>query len=137
MSTAALKRDNPVVRLEEKFKGWVMQQPEWLAIVAMPRPERRAAMKELASRLYTIPTMDGVNTVPRQTRRMVERAVQKQVEQVQEALAARALLLEAAASTALDGETQAVEEEPTDFEGTKPVIGFIEDDRVVVEEEEE
>ncbi len=70
---AALKKDNPVVQLEQKFLGWVTQQPEWLAIVAMPRQQRRAAMKELANRLYTIPVMDGVNTIPRVVRRKVSK----------------------------------------------------------------
>lgn len=90
---AALKRDNPVALLEQKFLGWVVQQPEWLAIVAMPRQQRRAAMKELANRLYTIPVMDGANTIPRVVRRKVSKqlaAAAKQNEmtfQIREALA--------------------------------------------------
>jgi hypothetical protein len=162
---APLKRDDPVVTLVEKFKAWVQEQPEWLVLIQLDRHARRAGMKELASRLYTIATMDAANTVPRVVRRkaakqlsrvandlarkqvldsvkaqeqmllqaaveigrqqgedlaMEKQAVKQQVQEMiesgeispeaaQKAFQDQAMLEEARASVALDGETQAVE----------------------------
>jgi|SRR3990172_6631806 len=97
---ASLPRESPVALLELKLKAWMVQQPEWLLIVAMSRQERRAAMRELANRLYTIPIMDGSNTVPRVVRRKAARALGhaaktgQLTEQVQAALVEAAQLAE-------------------------------------------
>ncbi len=113
--TATIKRESPIALLLLKLEAWMVQQPEWLEIVNMPRQQRRAAMRELANRLYTIPQMDGVNTVPRQLRRKVTKemvSAAKEEERQRQALLkqmlADALLREARASVALDGETQSV-----------------------------
>lgn len=137
MSDAALQKGTPLDLLVLKLEAWMTQQPEWLMIVALPRPQRRAAMKELAGRLYTIPIMDGANTVPRQVRRKTAKQLGNQAqdqarEEVLGAIAARReelleaaaiesellgemaraqLLEEGVASVALDEETQAVESE--------------------------
>jgi hypothetical protein len=102
-----IRRESPVALLELKLQKWMVQQPEWLLIVNMPRQQRRAAMRELANRLYSIPIMDGVNTVPRQVRRkaakkLAHAAVTGQItEQVREALE-EVVLREAEATVALD-----------------------------------
>jgi hypothetical protein len=107
-------RGAPVALLEEKLKAWMLQQPEWLLIVNMPRQQRRAAMRELANRLYTIPIMDGANTIPRVVRRKAAKSLAhaaktgQLTEQVQSALLEAAMMEEAVASVALDGETQSV-----------------------------
>lgn len=185
---AALSRENPVATLVEKFKVWVQEQPEWLVLIQMERHERRAGMRELAQRLYTIPTLDAANTVPRVVRRkaaqqlsnivkdqarkdvlaavkaqeqlilqaavelgreqgeelaMERQAVKQQVQEMiesgeisPEAMAAaaadQALLDEARASTALDGETQVVSG-PVEVDE----MGFVETDETVSAEEVE
>jgi hypothetical protein len=115
---AALPRSSPVARLEAKFVEWFKLQPEWVEITVLPRQQRRAMMRELAARLYSVPIEDGFNTVPKQVRRKAAKALAHAVkteaitEMVSEALleAARreALVAEAEASVALDGETIAV-----------------------------
>lgn len=121
---------SPVLELQEKFKRWLLVQPEWLHIVNMPRPERRAAMKELANQLYTIPIMDGVNTVPRQVRRKAakqlahvartEQASELVTEAIEKALRDEAAKAEALAAAAQDA---VLDEVVPDFEGTEPVVG--------------
>lgn len=133
---SALRRDNPVVQLEEKFRGWVVQQPEWLLIVNMPRQQRRAAMRELANRLYTIPVMDGVNTVNRQVRRDIKKKLARaavqgvMTEEIAQAVATvvaqeeGVALSEAAASVSLDknedGSSMTQSVESATFEGSEP-----------------
>lgn len=68
---AIITKESPVALLLLKLEAWMVVQPEWLLIVNLPRQQRRAAMRELANRLYTIPIMDGANTVPRVVRRKV------------------------------------------------------------------
>lgn len=131
---AALRKDNPVALLEEKFIGWVTQQPEWLAIVAMPRQQRRASMKELANRLYTIPVMDGTHTVPRQVKRKVAKELSHAVRTGQLDQNIQEALLKAAVNDAAEkfaDEQKAVEEfqgddDPTPFEGSVPIVGVVE-----------
>lgn len=76
---ASITRESPVALLELKLQEWLKVQPEWLLIVAMPRQQRRAAMRELANRLYTIPMMDAANTPSRQVRRKAKRELAKAV----------------------------------------------------------
>jgi hypothetical protein len=66
---AALPKGDPVGDLATKTIEFLVEQDEWRELAELPRPQRRAAMKELAQRLYTLPIMDGINTVPRQVRR--------------------------------------------------------------------
>jgi hypothetical protein len=66
---AALPKGDPVSDLATKAIEWLVEQDEWRALAELPRQQRRASMKELAQRLYTLPIMDGINTVPRQVRR--------------------------------------------------------------------
>jgi len=122
VDTAAITRESPIALLILKLEGWMVQQPEWLLIVALPRQQRRAAMKELANRLYTIPMMDGVNTVPRQLRRKVKKQVsteavsllregQQSASDVLGAVLRESMLREAEASVALDGQTVSAQAE--------------------------
>lgn len=123
MEPAILKKNDPVVLLEHKLKLWMMQQPEWLQIMALPRQQRRAAMKALANRLYTIPVMDGVNTVPRVVRRKAQKQLAKAAltgELTKEVRKA----LETAATEAVEFKD---DDDPATFEGTVPIIGEIEE----------
>lgn len=123
---AILKRESPVALLELKFLSWIQVQPEWLLIVAMPRQQRRAAMKELAARLYTIPIMDGSITVPRVIRRKAAKTLGHAVrtgqlsDELKEALAKAA---QDAAVSAIDpeGDVKAI------FEGSVPATGEVEE----------
>lgn len=121
---ASIKRESPVALLLLKLEAWMVVQPEWLLIVNMPRQQRRAAMKELANRLYTIPELDaspapGLNRKVRRGKPMkgfTRLAEQKAARDAElgalTALAQASLMEEAAASVALDGETQSVQPDP-------------------------
>ncbi len=127
-----LVKGSPIDLLVVKLEAWMVQQPEWLHIVNMPRPQRRAAMKALANRLYTIPIMDGVNTIPRTVRRKASKQLGKAAltgvltEQVKEALA-----------RAADGEVLADvaefsgDDDPSTFEGSVPIIGEVDEPDIV------
>lgn len=116
--TAAIRRETPVALLLLKLEAWMKQQPEWLSIVALPRQQRRAAMRELANRLYTIPTADTGPTLTRETKRSKNyKGFLRVAEQkaARNALAEALLMEEAQASVALDkGDvgTQSVEPSP-------------------------
>lgn len=115
---AVLRREDPLVRLVTDLQTWMVSRPEWLLIVAMPRQQRRAAMKELANRLYTIPIMDGLNTVPRQVRRKASKQLARAAltgeltEQVKEALAKAAQETVELVSAEFDAEARAWPETP-------------------------
>ena len=147
-----LVKATPVALLELKFQEWLKVQPEWLLIVNMSRQQRRAAMKELANKLYTIPIMDGVNTVPRVIRRKAAKALSHATrtgqitEMVAEALV-EAVRLDAENSELEAGREEAVEgtgatetyaggapHDAGPFEGSEPVVGFLETDEVTAEE---
>ena len=123
MEPAILKGDDPVVKLEHKLIAWMKQQPEWLQIMALPRQQRRASMKALANRLYTIPVMDGVNTVPRVVRRKAQKQLAKAAltgELTKEVRAA----LEKAAQEAVEFKD---DDDPATFEGSVPIIGEVDE----------
>lgn len=129
---ASLKKDDPVAQLETKFTKWVVQQPEWLHLLALPRQQRRAGMKELANRLYTIPLMDSVNTPNRVQKRKAMKTVAHAVRTGQVEGIIRDALAKAAFEEAASSEVEEVE--PSDFEGTVPVVGELEE---VDEEQDE
>ena len=69
---------DPIESLTRKLAAWVKQQPEWLAIVVLPRGPRRACMRRLASVLYTIPTSDAQDGLPRSLVRQAVKAAKHQ-----------------------------------------------------------
>lgn len=110
---ASIRRESPVALLEMKLVAWMKQQPEWLHIVSLPRQQRRAAMRELANRLYTIPLADTSDSLPRAAKRsraykgFVRVAEQTQAKASELSALAQASLEEAKASVALDREGEA------------------------------
>ena len=65
---------DPIESLTRKLVAWVKQQPEWLAIVVLPRGPRRACMRRLASVLCTIPTSGAQDGLSRNLVRRVVKA---------------------------------------------------------------
>ncbi len=124
MEPGILKGNDPVVLLEHKLLAWMTQQPEWLQIMALPRQQRRASMKALANRLYTIPVLDGANTVPRAVQRKAKKQLARAAitgELTKEIRQALETAAEEAASLGSE------EVEPLTFDGTVPVVGELEE----------
>lgn len=110
-----LEKGTPTELLLLKFEQWLIQQPEWLAILALPRQQRRAACRTLADALYRVPSGDLSNTMPRVVRRQLGRELQKQAKKKQ----AEHPFADLVASVTKEDE---------------PKVGFIETDEVVAEE---
>lgn len=102
-----IEKGTPVHLLLLKFDAWLKVQPEWVAIMASPRTTRRAAAKELANRLYTIPTVAAstVSDVPKALKKktmqdLASAAREEATRQVKQEIAERAerLIADAAAA---------------------------------------
>lgn len=65
--------------LVTKLRAWLLQQPEYAALLAGSRRDRRIAARLLSAALFTIPTRDDIHPVGREAQRKLVRVFKAEV----------------------------------------------------------